>query len=426
MEHYFIESREMVQMVAEQGKLRRAQREVDCGVGISRVQPGYHSYQWYPFAREAHTNASPPFSEGVYEIASAMHHPRTSQHFDQERTSEILLQAEAALQKAGIHAQVSIHFYDQDVAIGNSFDWQYDHRSFATLGVRVFAQAGEKERSIRRSYAYPSLQMLLEALPNLTDEGDALANTANATLHTVACPRGEMPVILSPGHAAVFFHEVCGHPLEGDIVVNRASYLASRSGDRVAEEYVTLVDDPSPALAKVAYRIDDEGTPARPVHLLKRGMIQEPLLDKRNAHLLGLEPNGHGRRLDFQHYAIPRMAHTQVLPHEGTLEEALDGVQQGILVSQLKLRQMNLLSGDFSFILTEARLIHNGNIGAYISNGLISGNGLQCLREIDFVGADDARFLNAGGGCGKLDQWPLVVSFGQPTVRFRRLRVDPW
>lgn len=36
---------------------------------------------------------------------------------------------------------------------------------------------------------------------------------------------------------------------------------------------------------------------------------------------------------------------------------------------------------------------------------------------------DEARFLNAGAGRGKLGQWLLVVSFGQPTVRFHKLRV---
>jgi TldD protein len=87
---------------------------------------------------------------------------------------------------------------------------------------------------------------------------------------------------------------------------------------------------------------------------------------------------------------------------------------------------MNIASGEFSFTITEASLIKDSHPGPYVGPGLLHGHGLQCLREIDFIGKDDMHFLNGGGGCGKLDQWPLVVSFGQPSVRFQDLRVEPW
>src|SRR5207248_3563059 len=140
----------------------------------------------------------------------------------------------------------------------------------------VVIRSGDREKSISRSYSYATLDDLLTELPDLIHPMDSLATIAAATLDTVPCPEGVMPIVLAPGHAAVFFHEICGHPLEGDIVISNTSYLKSWIGRRVAEEWVTLVDDPAPDTSKISHCIDDEGTPSRPAYLIERGVLREP------------------------------------------------------------------------------------------------------------------------------------------------------
>ncbi|MFP2934757.1 metallopeptidase TldD-related protein, partial [Pyxidicoccus sp. 3LG] len=122
---------------------------------------------------------------------------------------------------------------------------------------------------------------------------------------------------------------------------------------------------------------------------------------------------------------LPRMAHTRVEPHQGHLDALLADVPRGLLVQHLLPRQMDLLSGDFSFYIVEAREIVDGRVGRRVGPGILRGNGLEALAAIDAVGAD-AKNLFATRGCRKLDHGPLPVSFGQPTVRFRQLSVSPW
>jgi TldD protein len=332
----------------------------------------------------------------------------------------------ASARKAGLLTTLNVRSYDQHIAVGDGSGWSIDQRGYATLGVQVRAESDSHAASISRSYACTTFQELVAALPGLIEPICDLRTIVDAACESVPCPRGEMPVILDAGHAAVFFHEVCGHPLEGDIVASGTSYLAPLLGERVAEEYLTVLDDPTAGSSKVAHVIDDEGIPSRPAYLIERGIVREPLLDQRSARLLKLEPNGHARRLNYRHYPIPRMTHTRVAEHAGTLIDALAGIERGLFISKIKIRHMNIASGDFSFIISEARLIEQGQLSAYVGPGLLRGNGLQCLHSIDFVGSDETRFLNAEAGCGKLDQWPLVVSFGQPTIRFRKLTVEPW
>ncbi len=422
----FLESRTTVQIMANQQGLLRTQREIACGAGIEKNLLNGRSYQWYPLATNISLCVPPHLPTEIHRVASELHAPRMDEHFDQIAVASSLQPILQKAQELGIRVELSLHAYDQQVAINDTSTWKRDHRHYATLGIKMFLRSGDREKSINKIYSYFTLDDLLAALPDLIQPMDSLVTNAVATLDTVPCPEGEMPVVLAPGHAGVFFHEICGHPLEGDIVISNTSYLAPWIGRRVTEEWVTLVDDPALNTSKIAHSIDDEGTLSRPAYLIERGVLREPLLDKRSASILKLEPNGHGRRLDFRHYAVPRMTHTQVVPHAGTANEAYAGIKHGLMIYSLKLRYMNIASGDFSFMITEARLIKDGCLGSYISSGLLHGNGLQALREIDFVGADDERFLNAGSGCGKLDQWPLVVSFGQPTIRFRKLWVQPW
>lgn len=253
-----------------------------------------------------------------------------------------------------------------------------------------------------------------------------MARSLQAWATLAPCPEGDLPVVFPPGAASgSFFHEVCGHPLEGDVVARRGSYLALRLGERVAEEFVTVTDDPTEGNSSLHYAFDDEGQPARGTALVERGVVGQPMLSRATARILGQETNGHGRRVSFRHYPLPRMTHTGVAagPH-GTLEQLLAPVGRGLLVQHLVPRHMNLLSGDFSFFILEAREIRDGSLGPLIGPGVLSGNGLQALRDIEAVGGD-RRNLFATRGCRKLDHGPLAVSFTQPSVRFRQLRITP-
>jgi TldD protein len=122
---------------------------------------------------------------------------------------------------------------------------------------------------------------------------------------------------------------------------------------------------------------------------------------------------------------LPRMAHTELRPHEGTLESVMAPIQRGLLVRFLTPRFVDVLHGRFSFYIDEAQEIVDGKPGAFIGPALLEGDGLTALLGIEAVGADHATFFGLKG-CGKLNHGPLPVSFGNPSVRFGKMRVTPW
>jgi TldD protein len=425
LESFFVEHRLLTEVSHGGGALRlvRSEREVGCSVELTRG--GQPLHVWEPLPRGARTPAALPAAASsrlaLLRDPTAMAAPLL------EPLRELTLSLEQAVRQAGGSAvDVLVHDAWQKVCCGPAEAWAEEERRHTLIELRVSVDQEKRPAHLWRPFWFQDPGALAAARGQLETACVELVQSLQAWPAPAPCPEGELPVVFPPGAASgSFFHEVCGHPLEGDVVARRGSYLAVRLGERVAEEFVTVTDDPTERSSALHYGFDDEGQAARRVALLERGVVGQPLLSRDTAGILGRESNGHGRRVSFRHYPLPRMTHTGVAagPH-GTLEQLLAPVGRGLLVQHLVPRHMNLLSGDFSFFIIEAREIRDGRPGPLIGPGVLSGNGLQALSDLEAVGGE-RRSLFATRGCRKLDHGPLAVSFTQPSLRFRRLRVTP-
>jgi TldD protein len=295
-----------------------------------------------------------------------------------------------------------------------------DERVHVRLALRITGP----ERTTILARLYPGPAEFLADGPALER---AIAETVgDLGRRRVACPDAALPVVLAAGAPAHFFHEVYGHPMEGDVVARGGSYLAALRGRPIAEELLTVVDDPLRPGAPAGQAVDDEGQPARPVTLLDRGRVGEPLLHRASAARLGLPGNGHARRLSFRYGTLPRLTHVEVAGHAGRAADLVAPIGHGVLVRSLRLRHLNALTGEFSCYLDDAREIRTGEVGPPLEPGLLVGNGLSAAAAVDAVAAGAEGEPWGISGCGKLDQGPVTVSFQQPAVRLTSARVLPW
>ncbi|WP_375771714.1 TldD/PmbA family protein [Archangium gephyra] len=423
MRDWFVERREVTEVVHQRSGLRVQAPVCERGHAVRWEVPGGLEQVWTEVAGGPLPSGALPAD--VLAPARELLEPEPSPPNDtglQEVVRRLVDTAQAA---GAAHLDVLLREVDQRTLVANASGLVADRRHHALLEVKVFGATAGGTAELWRCAAYPDGARMRAALPELEALVLQLVRQLQECTPAVPCPTGALPVVFPPGAAsACFFHEVCGHPLEGDVVARGGSYLARRLGQRVAEPFVSVTDDPTDGRGALGYAWDDEGQAARPVPLLHAGVVGTPLLDLRSAKTLGLAPNGHGRRVSFKHPALPRMAHTRVEPHLGDLEGLMAGIPHGLLVRHLTPRHMNLLSGDFSFYIVEAQEIREGRPGRMVSPGILSGNGLEALAAIDAVGADFQN-LFATRGCRKLDHGPLPVSFGQPAVRFQRLQLQP-
>jgi TldD protein len=110
------------------------------------------------------------------------------------------------------------------------------------------------------------------------------------------------PALLSGRAAAVFFHEVFGHRMEGFRLkdINEGQTFANKVGQQVMPDFLSIKDDPTEQtldgqMLLGSYPYDDEGVPAEDTVLVDHGILKTFLMSR--DPLVGIaHSNGHGRR----------------------------------------------------------------------------------------------------------------------------------
>ena len=109
------------------------------------------------------------------------------------------------------------------------------------------------------------------------------------------------PAVLSGRAAAVFFHEVLGHRLEGHRQRDEeeGQTFTKKIGQEVLPKFLSVIDDPTVhemAGVKLAgtYDFDNEGEPAQRVEVIKDGVLKNFLMSRMPVKNFD-QSNGHGR-----------------------------------------------------------------------------------------------------------------------------------
>lgn len=240
------------------------------------------------------------------------------------------------------------------------------------------------------------------------------AGRAVRTLSAAKLPGGRMPVVLSAEAGGTMVHEAIGHGLEADLARQGMSVYKDSLGKEVGSRLVSIVDDATVPGKRGSFGIDDEGTPGRRTMLVSNGVLEGFLYDRLQAMKDGAPPTGNGRRESYRHRPIPRMTNTIILPGATPPTEILASVDRGLLVLKMGGGQVNTVTGDFMFEVSEGYRIENGSQGEPVRGATITGNGPEALKMIDRVGSDLGFGL---GTCGKEGQG-VPVGDAQPTLRF--------
>jgi len=141
----------------------------------------------------------------------------------------------------------------------------------------------------------------LPAQKVLLDKAAGMARSLGELKHAPITEPFNGPAILSGRAAAVFFHEVLGHRLEGQRQRGdeEGQTFTKLLGKPILPSFLSVSDDPT--LTKFQgtplsghYSFDDEGQPARRVDLIQDGILKTFLMSRQPIASFSLS-NGHGR-----------------------------------------------------------------------------------------------------------------------------------
>ena len=226
-------------------------------------------------------------------------------------------------------------------------------------------------------------------------------------------PAGTYTVVLSSEAGGTLIHESVGHGLEADLNLKGMSVYSGKIGQQVASPLITVIDDGTDPGQRGATAMDDEGAQTQRTVLIENGVLRTYMSDRKHAGKLGIPESGNGRRQSFRHLPICRMTNTMIAPGESDPADILASVDDGIFVRKMGGGQVDVVSGNFAFEVTESYRIRDGRLAEPLRGATLVGQGPKLMSEIDMVGWDLGY---STGTCGK-DGQGAPVADAQPTLR---------
>ena len=338
------------------------------------------------------------------------------------RRAETLARSEAELLRPGALKQVSMGYGDSTqrvwIATAELKDGSWssrvteDHRTQVVLRANVTAgdgvqlQTGYQPLGETRGFEL----FTDEAVGHMVREAARLAIQA---LDAQPAPAGTFPVVLSSSAGGTMIHEACGHGLEADLALAGMSAFAGKLGQKVAAEGVTIIDDGTLPHKRGSQAIDDEGNPVSRVVLIENGVLKAYLQSRKTSKKMATEPTGNGRRESYRNLPIPRMRNTFLAPGSEAPEAILRDLDRGLLVKRMGGGQVDTVTGNFVFQVTEGFWVEKGEARYPVKNATLSGCGPEVLKGLTRIGSDLHHFDI--GTCGK-DGQGVPVSDALPTI----------
>ena len=225
---------------------------------------------------------------------------------------------------------------------------------------------------------------------------------------------GTQEVILGPDVTGILAHEAIGHTVEADMVLG-GSVAGEYLNQQVADPLVSLVDYAHAAMGRrcpVPVYVDDEGSEAKDVVIIKDGWLRSYLHTKETAQHFGVSPTGNARAFAFSDEPLIRMRNTAILPGVNKLQDMISSVEDGYYLMRSGNGQADSTS-EFMFGIVLGYEIKDGKLGRGLRDITISGVAFDVMKTVSMV-SDDMSWRTAGM-CGK--KQPIPVGMGGPAVK---------
>jgi len=194
----------------------------------------------------------------------------------------------------------------------------------------------------------------------------------------VPMPPGRIPVIFAPQAMKVLLLAlVLG--VNGKNVLLGSSPLAGRLGDRVADEALSITDDPLLDYAPGSAPFDSDGVPCSRTPVIEQGVLKNFLYDLDVASRAGVQSTGNAPGCWPHNLCIA--------PGDMPYEQMIADTEEGLLVRDvLALGQGNAISGAFSLNVELGYRIQKGRITGRVKDVMLAGNTYEALQAIDAIG----------------------------------------
>jgi PmbA protein len=331
-------------------------------------------------------------SPADFEFATNFHSWDGAVNFSEPQTSHPELPTTASLVEMGEHLIHRVHDYNPEILVDVSFHLVsrtvriatnrdvYAERTSQTTSASLsgnlvrgedFLQAGSYDVARNQPLNYD--RILHQVLQKYRWA------ERNATIQS-----GSFPVLFLPRAAASTLGSLFSSVLSGQSVVQKASPLADKLGEKLFDSRFTLFEDPT--IGVNACSFDDEGTPTSRKALIDQGRVMGFYWDRRWAAKAGLASTGNGFRGGLSRPS-PSLVNFCIAPGHTATEHLIADIKEGIIVDQvLGAGQSNQLAGEFSVNLDLGYKVENGEIVGRVKNTMVAGSIFEAFQQLVDLG----------------------------------------
>ena len=266
----------------------------------------------------------------------------------------------------------------------------------------------------------------------LDREAPRVGEQAAALLRAPACPAGRTTIILSPEQAIMQVHESVGHPTELDRVYGTEAAYAGTSflspddlGNlRYGSERMNITADATTPEGLGTFAFDDEGVPAAREAIVEAGVLRGFLSSRETAAQLGAGRGGSMRADGWARMPLVRMTNLHLEPGEGSFEDLLADVDDGLYLETNKSWSIDDKRLNFQFGTQIAWEIKKGKLGRMLRDATYTGVTPVFWGKLEAVAGPEEWTLFGLTNCGKGQPGQEAhVSHGAAHARFRDVEV---
>jgi len=244
---------------------------------------------------------------------------------------------------------------------------------------------------------------------------------------------GRFDLILKGSILALQIHETFGHASESDRVYGYEDNFGGRTflnpgllgGYPVASSIVNLVSDSilksGPGAGCFAY--DDEGIPAHPVEIVRKGNFNAYLTSRETAFFLNqLKPSSNMVAQDWSNFPLIRMTNTSLLPGHGSLREMIAETKDGFLLDNELSWSIDEMRLGFQIGAEAGYRIQNGKLKGLVRFPVYHGNTIDFWKACDGIAGKKEWQFWGFPDCGKGGPYQeAFTGHGLAPARFRNV-----
>jgi len=211
---------------------------------------------------------------------------------------------------------------------------------------------------------------------------------------------GTYPVILRNDVAANILESFVSIFVAENVQKN-LSLLKGKLNEKIANELITLVDDPFLEGGVASSSFDGEGVATKYKKVIDKGVLKTFLYNNKTAKKDGVESTGNASKASYK--SPVGISPTNMYIENGftTVDDMIKSIDKGIMIIDVQGLHsgVNAVSGDFS-LSSYGYLIENGKITRPVNQITIAGNFFEMLNNIELVGNDLKFILPKSGYMG--------------------------